>query len=259
MLFDTILEWVRLFLHGFCVSLVRPGIVIFLALVLLGMGRGLGLPLLFWRPREKSKRPAAGKTEAAPWPQFLVGIGVGALLWEVLLAGYLFKEFATNCTLDRPPFRVVREDQFDGLELHSTKVPALETHTILGFVFEFPEVDVNFSRRFRYDPLAFTSLWAASYCVASLAEPGGSQTVRRNRNLTEADLFDGVRADFLTPMVHTLVSRDLPSLFSPMHLGSRDRGAILEREWETALHGQLDQTFSAMRPGSPCGSCPGKR
>ncbi len=590
MLLDTIVEWVRLFLHGFCVSLVRPGIVIFLALVLLGMGRGLGLPLLFWRPREKSKRPAAGKTEAAPWPQFLVGIGIGALLWQVLLAGYLFEEFATNYTLDRPPFCEVRKDQFDGLELHNTKVPALQTRTFWRYVFEFPEVDVNFSQRFRYDPLAFTSLWAyagsvvsggllivvaaaavsavlplltwllvrrgrtwtpfqrpskpttlprspwlpggivvgmfglscvtwgwfqtpvsqttgqvmttvadwgtasgrragvdakikglerkrisrddraaidklerdgaaeakawyapyypvygafvfnfalisvvsiammclprrlsfftpalgillllnllivsstlmnyfspipgefvaivlfgvvvlsgrayklkfpnmgdaydvpldlnafyleraaleaghttiglapskataafsptcallkteaipfgrphqrakpklaivcasgggsraaawtmktlieiekafaatgvafpyqvrlvtgasggmiaATYYVASLAEPDGTPAVRRNLNLTEADLFDGVCADFLTPMIHTLVSRDLPSLFSPMHLGRHDRGAILEREWKTALHGQLDQTFSAMRPGEEAG------
>ena len=59
--------WV--FLQGFCVSLVRPGILIFLALVLLGrLGRGIGLPILFWRPREKSAIPQPGKTEAAPLP-----------------------------------------------------------------------------------------------------------------------------------------------------------------------------------------------
>ncbi|MCE9565542.1 MAG: patatin-like phospholipase family protein [Planctomycetes bacterium] len=155
---DLLVECVRLFVHGFCVSLVRPGIVIFLVLVLLGLGRGIGLPILFWRPREKSEHPEAGKTNAARWPQFLVGIGIGALVWQVLLGGYLFEEFATNYTLDRSPFCEVRP-MGDGIKLPITHVPAMPPFSVLGYELQFREVHTDFSMRFRYDPLAFGTLW----------------------------------------------------------------------------------------------------
>ncbi|HJZ55123.1 MAG TPA: hypothetical protein VKE74_09205, partial [Gemmataceae bacterium] len=89
-------EWVWwTFINGFSVSLVLPGVLVFLGLVLfLRYGSALGLPTLFWRQD--------------PWAQFLVGVGVGAVVWQVILAGYLFEEFATNFTVDRPPFCEVR-------------------------------------------------------------------------------------------------------------------------------------------------------
>jgi predicted acylesterase/phospholipase RssA len=89
-------EWVWwTFTNGFSVSLVLPGVLLFLGLVLFHrFGSSLGLPTLFWR--------------AAPRSQFMVGIGVGALIFQVLLAGYLFEEFTTNFTVDRPPFCEIR-------------------------------------------------------------------------------------------------------------------------------------------------------
>ena len=83
------------FINGFSVSLVLPGVLAFLGLVLFRrFGSSLGLPTLFWR--------------ASPRSQVMVGIGVGALIFQVLFAGYLFEEFATNFTVDRPPFCEIR-------------------------------------------------------------------------------------------------------------------------------------------------------
>jgi predicted acylesterase/phospholipase RssA len=79
------------FLNGFCLNLVRPLVVLLpLAIIFLNMGRGLGLPQLF---RKKSW-----------WDQLWMGAGVGVLIWQALLAGFLFEQFATNYTADRPPF-----------------------------------------------------------------------------------------------------------------------------------------------------------
>lgn len=92
-------EWVWwTFINGFSVSLVLPGVFGVLFLVLfLRLGSSLGLPSLFWRATVRQ--------------QLMVGIGVGALVWQVLLAGYLFEEFATNFTVDRPPFCEIRLDR----------------------------------------------------------------------------------------------------------------------------------------------------
>lgn len=95
--FDEFLfDWVwNVFVHGFCVSILRPLILIGLGLVLFQrLGAGLGLPHLFWRPRR--------------WAQFCVGFVIGLVVWQVVLSGYLFEEFATNYTRDRPPFCEVR-------------------------------------------------------------------------------------------------------------------------------------------------------
>jgi predicted acylesterase/phospholipase RssA len=79
------------FLNGFCLNLVRPLVVLLpLAIIFLNLGRGLGLPQLF---RKKSW-----------WDQLWMGAGVGVLIWQALLAGFLFEAFATNYTADRPPF-----------------------------------------------------------------------------------------------------------------------------------------------------------
>jgi predicted acylesterase/phospholipase RssA len=94
-------EWLWwTFTNGFAVSFVLPGVLLFLILVLFNrFGSGLGLSSLFWRKN--------------PTTQFLVGIGIGAVVWQVFLAGYLFEEFATNFTVDRPPFCEVRPESTD--------------------------------------------------------------------------------------------------------------------------------------------------
>ncbi len=90
-------EWLWwTFTNGFSLSFVLPGVLAFLVLVLFfGFGSGLGLPTLFWRKSAKS--------------QLMIGIGIGAVVWQVFLAGYLFEEFATNFTIDRPPFCEMRQ------------------------------------------------------------------------------------------------------------------------------------------------------
>jgi hypothetical protein len=89
-------EWVWwTLLNGFSVPLALPSVLVFLVLVLFfRFGIGLGLPRLFWHPERGV--------------QFMVGIGIGAVLWQVFFAGYVFEEFATNFTVDRPPFCEVR-------------------------------------------------------------------------------------------------------------------------------------------------------
>ncbi len=152
-------EWVLdVFINGFCVSLVRPGILIFLGLVLCTrFGAGLGLPLLFWRPREPQPTaggadPTLGTRPNRP-AQFLVGMGVGALIWQVLQAGYLFEELASNFTRDRPPFCEIRPPYEDA--------PVHDFAGVLG--------------RFRYDPLAWSTMWRYALAVgAGLAVAGAA-------------------------------------------------------------------------------------
>lgn len=97
---DTVLSWLaaylwepfaHFFLNGFCVNLIRPLVVLVPLVIIFGkVGRGLGLPQLF--------RPQSG------YDRLFIGVGVGILVWQAILAGYLFEEFATNYTFDRPPF-----------------------------------------------------------------------------------------------------------------------------------------------------------
>lgn len=79
------------FLNGFCVNLVRPLVVFVPLVIIFGKGgRSFGLPQLFRRE--------------SGYDRFFIGMGVGVLIWQAVLAGYLFEEFATNYTFDRPPF-----------------------------------------------------------------------------------------------------------------------------------------------------------
>lgn len=79
------------FLNGFCVNLARPLVVLVPVAIIFGqVGRGLGLPQLFRRPSVTDR--------------LFIGAGVGVLVWQAVLAGYLFEEFATHYTFDRPPF-----------------------------------------------------------------------------------------------------------------------------------------------------------
>ncbi len=97
---DAIWQWLlahlwepfwNYFLNGFCVNLIRPLVVLVPLVIIFGkVGRGLGLPQLFRRP--------------SWYDRLFIGIGVGILVWQAVLAGYLFEEFATNYTFDRPPF-----------------------------------------------------------------------------------------------------------------------------------------------------------
>jgi len=73
-------------------SLVLPGILVLLVLILShSLAREYGVAHLFWR-------------EDSRWLQGTIGVFLAFLVWQDLLAGYLFEEFATNYTFDRPPF-----------------------------------------------------------------------------------------------------------------------------------------------------------
>jgi predicted acylesterase/phospholipase RssA len=128
-------EWVWwTLLNGFSVPLALPAVVVFLVLVLFfRLGIGIGLPRLFWHPDR--------------FPQFMIGIGVGAVVWQTLLAGYVFEEFATNFTVDRPPFCEVRPPYTPDKGLPHPDYPG----------------------RFRYDPADIKSVSAYAGTVAAAA------------------------------------------------------------------------------------------
>ncbi len=98
------------FLTGFGVSLVLPLILGFVVAILFRHPKAFGIVHLFWRPRKAR--------------QFSIGLGLGAVVWQVFLAGYLFEPMATNFTQDRAPFCEIqppiraadgyRKGEFDG-------------------------------------------------------------------------------------------------------------------------------------------------
>jgi hypothetical protein len=131
------------FYLGFCVSLVRPLVLIGFGLILFyKLGLGLGIPLLFWRPRALEPGQTAEYTRPNRSAQFLVGLGLGALLWQVILSGYLYEEFEGYDVIDRPPF----------CEAHWNS-----THLVL---------DDPFPGRFRFAPQEFGSMWRYGATVA---------------------------------------------------------------------------------------------
>ena len=124
------------FYLGFCVDLVRPLMLVGFSLILFHkFGLGLGIPLLFWRPRELKSGEKASYTRPNPFAQFMVGIGLGALLWQVILSGYVYEEFEGADVIDRPPFCEAHWDS------------------------SHPLFDNDFPGRFRYDPQEWGSIW----------------------------------------------------------------------------------------------------
>ncbi len=102
--FNSLLHYVGrdlfwgVFLNGFCMHYVRLFIIVLLFGILFrNWGKSLGIPYLFLP--SSSKRPLQYM-----FHRFAVGAGVGVVLFQCLLAGYLFEEFASNFTTDRPPF-----------------------------------------------------------------------------------------------------------------------------------------------------------
>jgi hypothetical protein len=151
-------------LHGFCVSGVRPVLLLLLvAIVGFGFGSGLGkLPILFWRPRRPTPPrpgdPTGGSgesTRAHPLKQSLIGLALGALVWQVFLSGYVYEEFATNDTVDRPPLCEVRKLSPDEWSAPDPRVPEFYEYTNeKGEVARY-----QFRERFRHDPQAWGSMW----------------------------------------------------------------------------------------------------
>lgn len=83
--------WWGPFLNGFCVHLTLPILLLAAALVLLTRaGRSIGIDRLFRHDQPRS--------------QFLIGLSLGTLVWQLFLAGFLFEEFASNFSRDRRPF-----------------------------------------------------------------------------------------------------------------------------------------------------------
>jgi predicted acylesterase/phospholipase RssA len=102
---------------------------------------------------------------------------------------------------------------------------------------------------------------AGAYYAASLAAPTTQGLVNRNviprvagdpSPITAADLLDGVRQDFLTPVTHTLVNHDLPALFSALRF-RYDRGQAFEDALRVAMRGQLHVPLTTLRDGEAAG------
>lgn len=163
-LMEWILDDFGVFIHGFCVSLVLPGVLLFLVLVLWNkVGRPVGLPLLIW---------VKGQDGRAGWGQLPIGMGVGVLVWQVFFAGYLAEEWATNYTWDHTPFceaRVVRgvlEEGLphvrfpDGETIPEVKVFGVEVLPSVRYV----QVK-NYPGRFRYLPTYSSAFGSYSLVV----------------------------------------------------------------------------------------------
>jgi predicted acylesterase/phospholipase RssA len=92
----------------------------------------------------------------------------------------------------------------------------------------------------------------ASYYVSTLDKPDANHRPppsRYDENGLLAELNKTIRGDFLTYIVHTMLTRDLPGLFLPRFLpplAGYDRGHAFEWAMEQMLRGGLTQTFDSL-------------
>ena len=61
--------------------------------------------------------------------------------------------------------------------------------------------------------------------------------------------------DWLTPVVKSMVTNDVPGFFSPFPTPT-DRGVALEKAWSKGLDGELDMTFEQLGERERAGWCP---
>jgi hypothetical protein len=90
---------------------------------------------------------------------------------------------------------------------------------------------------------------------ADLAGADQSTTDRQARFAAMRGRFSKVSEDTLTPVVNTMVFRDLPSFFSPWNRGY-DRGRRLEDAWNDTLGGLLNVSFSDLFAAEKAGKLP---
>lgn len=139
---EILRDWVwSYFLNGFCVNLIRPLVVLVPVLIIFfKVGRAMGLPQLFRRE--------------SLYARFFIGVGVGVLVWQAVVAGYLFEEFATNYTVDRPPF-CERQPYSPDHPWHSDRGD-----------YDIPDKATGDAVRYRYPPAAVTSILQYGWRVA---------------------------------------------------------------------------------------------
>jgi predicted acylesterase/phospholipase RssA len=97
-------------------------------------------------------------------------------------------------------------------------------------------------------------MFGASYYVRSLRAPNEMSwgDERRSEMTTR---FDKLTQDWLTPIVESLVTNDVPGFFSPFP-SPTDRGVALEKAWSKGLDGELDMTFDQLAERERAGWCP---
>lgn len=88
-----------------------------------------------------------------------------------------------------------------------------------------------------------------------LGRPGQTAADLRRRLAKMDDLDERLAGDALTPVVNTLVFRDLPCFLSPWNRGS-DRGRRLEGVWRDRLDGLLDEPFAKLKAREEAGEVP---
>jgi hypothetical protein len=91
--------------------------------------------------------------------------------------------------------------------------------------------------------------------VTSLQEPGGAVHDKNwppypaKQTVEEVGAWlkkTGVTDDWLTPITHRMLYRDLPHMLIPW-MPFADRGTVMEREWERCFHGRLSTAFGRLR------------
>jgi predicted acylesterase/phospholipase RssA len=97
-------------------------------------------------------------------------------------------------------------------------------------------------------------MFGAAYYVRSLRGPGDMNWDDARRQ-EMAGRFDKLNQDWLTPIMDSLVTNDVPGFFSPFP-SPTDRGKALEKAWSKGLNGELDMTFEQLAERERAGWCP---
>jgi predicted acylesterase/phospholipase RssA len=97
-------------------------------------------------------------------------------------------------------------------------------------------------------------MFGASYYVRSLKAPNEMQWGADRRD-EMGDRLEKLTQDWLTPVVQSMVTNDVPAFFSPFP-SPTDRGVALEKAWSKGLDRELDMSFEQLGERERAGWCP---
>ena len=159
-------DFIGAFVTGFCVSLVLPTILLVLGIIVIaGRPRGFGIVYLFWQSQW--------------WRQLTTGLGVGTVVWQTFLAGYLFEPLATNYTMDRPPFCEIQPQSIAGSDAPYQVGPERDQR------FRYPVASVETIFRYIAAVLIGAVIAAVLFCIVRFVWRRFWRWVRKDQPLMQ--------------------------------------------------------------------------